>query len=484
MIVISKFIDKYRGMSQAVKAAMVYTIASFTVQGIHLITTPIFTRIMSVDQIGVVSNYSTWGSYFGTIIALGLTSGAINIALKDYKNDRVGYIKSSQTLVTISTVAFALITALLFPYISGFIGLPWYYMVLMFVTMLFGFSQSFWMSWQRYEYKYKAVGLVTISCSLLASVGSLLTVIWAKKTAIEDLAFVRLLSYGAISLLFSVPIFIYFLTRKKPLFRKDYAVFSLTIGLPMVVHSFSKSLLSASDRIMINAMEGSTALGLYSVLYTVGSLSLIVWESINSSFVPYFFEKLDAEKNNTNDIKRISFSILVLFGAASFLFALFAPEMVMIIGGKKYMEAVYVAPPVCAGIFYIALYSLYGNILMYYKKTKYIMYCTLAAALFNIGSNIILIPIYGYIAAAYTTLFSYMLMAAIYLFITKKIEDRQIYNNRTFWLISAVVVGLCLCCNLLYFNAVVRYLVIGIMLISMLLLRRPIITTLKQLKKK
>lgn len=483
MIVISKLLERYRGMSPAVKAAMVYTIASFTVQGIHLITTPLFTRIMSVEQIGVVSNYSTWGSYFGTIIALGLTSGAINIALKDFKNDRVGYIKSSQTLVTISMIVFAIITALLFPYISGFIGLPWYYMVLMFVTMLFGFSQSFWMSWQRYEYKYKAVGAVIISSSLLTTVGSLIAVIYAKKSAVEDLAFVRLSVSGVIALCFSVPIFIYFLTRKKPLFKKDYAIFSLTLGLPMVVHSFSKSLLSASDRVMINALEGSEALGLYSVLYTVGSLSLIVWESINTSFVPYFFEKLDAEKNNTNDIKSISFVILSVFGAASFLFALFAPEIVMILGGEKYMEAIYVAPPVCAGLFYIALYSLYGNILMYYKKTKYVMYCTLAAGLFNVVSNLILIPIYGYIAAAYTTLLSYMLMAAIYWFITKKIEDRQIYNNRTFWLISAIVVGLCLLCNLLYINNIIRYIVIGLMVSALFFFHKPVLTALHQMKK-
>lgn len=477
-------LDKLKSSSPTIKAAAVYTIASFTVQGIHLITTPLFTRIMSVEQIGVVSNYSTWSSYFGTIIALGLTSGAINIALKDYKNDRVGYIKSSQTLVTISMVVFAIITALLFPYISVFIGLPWYYMVLMFVTMLFGFSQSFWMSWQRYEYKYKAVGVVTVSCSLLASVGSILTVLWAKKFAIEDLAFVRLLSYGAISLLFSAPIFIYFLTRKKPLFRKDYAVFSLTIGLPMVVHSFSKSLLSASDRVMINAMEGSTALGLYSVLYTVGSLSLIIWDSIDASYVPYMFEKLDKGDEHKIDVKKVSAILLFLFGIVSLLFSLFAPEMVWIIGGEQYMTAVYVAPPVAVGIFFIAMYNLYGDVLMYFKKTKYVMYCTLTAAVFNVVTNIIFIPKWGYIAAAYTTLASYALLAFIYYVVANKIAKEKIYNNGLFWAISLIVAIACLLCNLLYANTTIRYVVIAIMLVLVIVFHKRVIAIIKLIRNK
>ena len=475
---------KLNSTSPVVKAAAVYTIASFLVKGLHLITTPLFTRVMTVEQIGEVTNYATWLAYFSTVVAIGLTSGAINIALKEYKDDRAGYVKSSQTVLIISVIVFGLLTWLLFPYISSFMGMPWHYVIVMFVAMMFTFSQHNWMAWQRYEYRYKAVAGVTIGSSVLVTVVSLLAVVWAKNKGIEDLSTVRIYTQTGVALLFSVPIFIYIQSRKKPLINKKYTLFSLQIGLPMVVHAFSKTLLSASDKTMINAMIGARALGLYSILYVVSSLSIIVWESINTSFVPYFFEKLDSEKDNTKTIRKISFVMLAVFGAVSFLLALFAPELVMIIGGEQYMEAVYVAPPVCAGIFFIALYSLYGNVLMYYKKTNYVMLCTLAAAVFNVVTNIIFIPMFGYIAAAYTTLASYAFMALVYCVISKRIADRIIYNNRAFWLISVIVVGLCLMCNLLYINTIVRYAVIGSMLIVLLCLRRPILATIKQIRKK
>lgn len=475
---------KLNSTSPVVKAAAVYTIASFLVKGLHLITTPLFTRVMTVEQIGEVTNYATWGSYFSTIAALGLTSGAINIALKEYKTDRAGYVKSSQTVTTASAIIFGIIVLLLYPYISSFMGMPIQYVFVMFIAMIFTFSQSFWMAWQRYEYRYKAVAGVTLGSSVLVTVVSLLAVILAKNKGVEDLSSVRIYTQVGVALLFSVPIFIYIQSRKKPLINKQYTLFSLQIGLPMVVHAFSKTLLSASDKTMINAMIGARALGLYSILYVVSSLSIIVWESINASFVPYFFEKLDSEKDNTNTIRKISFVMLAVFGAVSFLLALFAPELVMIIGGDQYLEAVYVAPPVCAGIFFIAIYSLYGNVLMFYKKTNYVMLCTLAAAVFNVVSNIIFIPMFGYIAAAYTTLASYAFMALVYCVISKRISDRTIYDNRAFWLVSAIVVGLCLMCNLLYINTIVRYVVIGFMLIALLCLRRPILATIKQIRKK
>lgn len=476
-------IKKFSSMPVTVKAAIAYTIAGFLARGLHLLTTPLFTRIMTIEQIGVVSNYSTWSSYLSTIVALGLTSGAINIALKEYKADRDGYVKSSQTLSLISVIMFATIMAIIYPFVSDFMGMPWYYVALMFATMLFSFSQSFWMSWQRYEYKYKAVTSVTVGVSVLSTLIALIAVIFAKRNGITDLVSVRIFASGFVALLFSVPIFIYIYTRKKPLIKREYVVFSLQTGLPMVVHSFSKSLLSASDRVMINAMIGARALGLYSVLYTVSSLSIIAWEAVNSSFVPYFFENLEKD-NGIIRIRKISQFLLLMFGAISFLLALFAPELVLLIGGNQYMTAVYVAPPVAAGIFFIAVYSLYGNVLMYYKKTKFVMYCTLSAGIFNVLANILFIPHFGYIAAAYTTLVSYVFMAIIYAMISRKLSKKDIYGDHALWRTGAVVVIMCLLCNLIYKETVIRYSVIVIILLVLLYYKNEILSTIKTIKKK
>ena len=46
-------------INTGVKASAVYTIASFITKGISIITIPIFTRIMSTEQIGIVTTYNS-----------------------------------------------------------------------------------------------------------------------------------------------------------------------------------------------------------------------------------------------------------------------------------------------------------------------------------------------------------------------------------------------------------------------------------------
>lgn len=466
------------------KAAMVYTLASFITRGFHIITTPIFTRIMTVEQIGVISNYSTWYSFISIVATLGLTANTVNIALKEFKDDRIGYLKSAQTLMSCGVVLTGIITALLYPVIDTILGLSAAYLVLMFICMLFSGANNFWMSWQRYEYRYRAVGIVTIASSILSAGIAVIAVIVAKNNGIEDLATVRLYASSAVTLCFSIPFFLFFLFQKKALINKKYIRFSLCIGLPLLVHSLAKTALSASDRVMINAICGEKDLGYYSALYTLSSLMLIVWDAINASLVPYIFDRLDKGADGEKEINKISVLLLLVFAGCSFLWMLFAPEIIWIIASEKYLSAVYVTPPIATGVFFISLYSLYSNLIMYQKKTNYIMFSTMGAAIFNLVTNYIFIKEFGYIAAAYTTLASYLLLAIIYKFVSKKVSGHSIYAEKKIWSIAIGVLILCIICNFLYKYTILRYAVIAAMCILIAVFHKRLIWVIRFMLKK
>ncbi len=63
-----------------------------------------------------------------------------------------------------------------------------------------------------------------------------------------------------------------------------------------------------------------------------------------------------------------------------------------------------IIPPIALANYMIFMYTMYVYIEHYYKKTVYITKNTLIAAGLNVILNFILIPKYGYVAAAYTTL--------------------------------------------------------------------------------
>ena len=54
----NKILDKIKNVPIGVKAAAVYTLASVFSKGLAIITVPIFTRIMSTSEIGVVNLYN------------------------------------------------------------------------------------------------------------------------------------------------------------------------------------------------------------------------------------------------------------------------------------------------------------------------------------------------------------------------------------------------------------------------------------------
>ena len=52
--IVSQIKNKYIGMSVPVKAAFWFTVCNFLQRGISMITTPIFTRMLSTDEYGDV----------------------------------------------------------------------------------------------------------------------------------------------------------------------------------------------------------------------------------------------------------------------------------------------------------------------------------------------------------------------------------------------------------------------------------------------
>lgn len=479
MELIKKGYAKIKQLPVTVKAAFVYMLADIINKGLHFITTPIFTRIMTVEEIGVVSNYSTWTSFISTVATLGTLTAVLNVALMEYKNDRKGYLKSTQTVATIGTLLTAAVIYLFFPYFQNILGMPREYIFFMFVNIVFSTASSLWITWQRYEYKYISIGIYSIISSLIAIATPLSCILLAKQYGYTDLAYVRI--YGMLfgKLITAIPVYLYFLFLKKPLLNLEYVRFSLAMGIPMIGHSLSKSLLSAADRVMIRMYSGEEALGYYSVLYNLSMIASIVWEAFTASLVPYIYKRINGSEKEKTEVKIITWQMLLIYAACSCLIVLFAPEIIRIIVPRKYLQAIYIVPPIAAGIFYIALYNLYSQIILLEKKSKVMMYATLAAAIFNIITNHILIPIFDYVAAAYTTLLSYMLLFVIYFIISKKLRKQAVYFNRRIVVLSMFVIGFCIFCNYLYYNVYVRYLFIGAFMLILIIYRRKIFQVIK-----
>ena len=272
--------------------------------------------------------------------------------------------------------------------------------ILLIIGLLVAPARDFWLSRQRYEYRYKLSGMVTTFSAVAASGLAVGAVLYANHIGVSDIASVRL--FANYSIIYGVALIIWFsiLLRGRCFYSAKYWRFSLQLSLPLIGYSIASQILSVSDRLMISKMVDNAAVGVYSTLYTVSSLSLMVWTAINASFEPYLYQNME---NSKSKIKKLSMTMLGMYSLVAILLVYLAPEIVKILATAEYYKGIYIMPPIAGGVYFIAVSNLYSDILVYLKKTQIIMIASVIAATLNVFLNYVMINAYGYMAAAYTT---------------------------------------------------------------------------------
>lgn len=471
-----------KAMSSGVKSSVVYTLSSLFSKGLAFITMPVFTRLMQPDDIGVVNLYNSWHAIIAVVASLALTSGGFSLAMKEFKDERDQYLSSSLALTSGIALLLGAVYCVAPNMWNRLLGMPSELMILLIVHLLLSPAYDFWLMRQRYEYKYKAAGAVSFLSAFAAAAVSIAAVVTAAENGMAQLGTVRL--YANYAVLLSVALFFWVRTflKGKTFFSTRFWKFSLILSVPLIGNSFASQVLSVSDRVMIDRMVGTGAVGIYSTLYTVSSISLLIWNAINASFVPYLFDNLDKPEKK-NSINSIASKLLAAYSVLAFLMTAAAPEIVRILATEEYYEAIYIMPPIAAGVFLTSVTNLYSNILIYHKKTKYIMVSTMTAACVNVVLNYWGIRWFGYTAAAYTTLIAYVVHALIQgmmaIRIHKQITGGVIYDTTVIFGLGVVTILLCLLCLPLYRYSLLRYCTIAFAVAVCVVRRRAIIYALQ-----
>ena len=454
------FLKKIKNIPQGVKASVGFFLASVVTKGIAYITTPVYTRLLTTEEYGQVSVFLTWVQVFGIIAMFCLSYGVFNIGMSDYPDKRDDYSFSMLMLSNIITVIFSALLLILYPSIQSLLKLDLPLVILMLVLFFFQPAYNFWLTKQRYELQYKW----SVFWSILISLASpLIAVICISLNKSGSNLYPRLFGAEGAQIAIYIGFYIYLGKKNKFQINTRYWKEALLFNLPLIPHYLSTYLLGSSDRIMISHLIGDTATAYYTVAYSVAAVATIVWTAVNSSLVPYTYEK--CKTKDYKSINNIVMPLLVLFAGACVFVILLAPEAVKIMATHDYLEAIYVIPPIVGGVFFQVLYYVFANIVYYYKKPTYVMVGSGIAVVLNIVLNYIFIQMYGYVAAGYTTLFCYGVQAIFDCFAMRKVEKERVYNIKFIVGLSGAVVFIALFSNLLYDMAIARYAILAVLIL-------------------
>ena len=148
------------------------------------------------------------------------------------------------------------------------LGLPKKFIVLMFVEMLVAPSLYYWSARQRFEYQYKRLVFITVSKTIInPCLGLLLVYLF------PDKALGRVFSIVLTELVFDVSVMIYQFAKGRVFFDSQYWKYAITLAIPLIPHYLSGMILNQGDRIVIDRMVGKSAVAMYGVAYSIGTVS-------------------------------------------------------------------------------------------------------------------------------------------------------------------------------------------------------------------
>lgn len=471
-----KLMNRFKKLPLAVKASVVYLFGNIISKALAYITTPIYTRLLSSEEYGQASVFYTWQQIIGILAMFNLSSGVFNNGMVDYPNKRDEYSYSMLVLSWLITSIVVVPLIVSFPYTNRWLELPFGLIVLMCLTFYFMPAYKFWIAKQRYEYKYK----LPLVFAVFISIGSPLFAILCILLYPDDKLNGRL--WGAEGFLIFIYLFFILYIIYKSHYKLDTSFWkpAFLFNLPLLPHYLSILVLGGSDRIMISRLVGDQQTAYYTVAYSVAVAIVVIWSAINSSLVPYTYEK--CKIGDYSSISKITSPILYGFALICFFVCLLSPEIVRIMATEEYMEAIYVIPPVIGGVFFQVQYYIYANIVYYHKRPKYVMYASVLAATLNIVLNFIFIPKFGYVAAGYTTLICYIIQALFDYFAMRRVVGRSVYSMKHITFLSAIVIFLSVTSGLLYQFIFLRYIFILSIMIVLVFNRKKFFIILNRKK--
>lgn len=438
-----------------------YGLSSIAGRMLNYLLVPLYTRVFMTGEYGIVTELYAYVSFFNIIFTYGLETAFFRYAEKEKGNSNV--YSTSLISILVSSVSLAFIIVLFSSPIAAWMNyndgsdkmLPQYISCFAAVLALDAISA---IPFARLRQENKALRFAFIKLMwILVNVGlNIFFLIICPK--FKDGAFHDFISrvydpqigigYVFISNLVASAFVLLLLTPE--IFRIHYAFDKklwrtmVLYALPLMVAGFAGMINETFDRIMLPRLvpDKTTALsqlGIYGACYKLSILMSLFVQTFRYAAEPFFFSMASSDKAQQTYARVMHYFVLM----CSFIFLgiMLYIDIVKNFIGKEYREGIGVVPillmaNLCLGVFY--------NLSVWYKlthQTKWGAWFSIIGATITLALNFALIPVMGYMGAAWATLICYAAMMVISYLVGQKYYHVN-YNLGSFFyfILSALAI--------------------------------------------
>lgn len=414
--------------SKLFKETTFYTSINILDKIIPFLLMPVYTRIISKEDIGYFVLYQALVQLLFPILTLSIQNSVILNFFTLKKKEFSDYFTNS---LIFFLIIFSIMGLLVFIFsdlltnISGFVKIGFYYIIfIIFFRYITELRQGLW----RNKKEIRKYGVFTIVQTILKSsfsIGFVLTFKMGWEGIIIGYCFGHIIMSIVSFRSFIYDGYLRFNWRLSYSKMKD----SFNISYPLALHSVSAWSGTTINRVIINNLMGARFTADFGIASTFNVITTVLFDSLNKAYVPNLFERLSRgvdlpNQNLKGMIRFYNFSIIGITLLVTFI----GYFSVGFIFGEIYLETRGFIIPLTIASGFVGLYKVHVNFIFYSKKTLYITFITFVTALINLPISIFLISNYGLLGAAYSILLINIFYFILSFIISKKLRKKYGYN--------------------------------------------------------
>ncbi|MDR1406224.1 MAG: polysaccharide biosynthesis C-terminal domain-containing protein [Prevotellaceae bacterium] len=434
----------------------IYGLSTIVARVVNFFFVPLYTRVLSPSDYGIATEFLAYIAILQVALTLGLETGCFRFANRHKRPVQV-FSNALTTMLAVTLCFFALVTLFSQP-IAGALGYAAGAACIIYTGGILASDCFTAILFARLRFEHKAVkfsvfktvkilGEVVFNILLFFGAPAYFAAhpdsFWLRFIpATPDftyLLFAIFLSCVLALLLFIPDILRMHFGVSGKLWRAmmRYSLPLMIAGLPGVANDFIDRVLFRY--LMPAGVNWQTELGVFQAGVKLAVIMTLFVQMFRYAAEPFFFAGM--KDKNAPKLYAGVMNHFVAFCMVIFLFVVYYLDIIGLLLGKDFRAGTDIVP-VMLGAY--VLLGISFNLSMWYKlsgKTKYAVYITLAGLLVTLAVNFFFMPRYGYRAAAWGHLLSYLVMVILSAWLGARYYP--IPYNRT-KIITYIVVGVAL----------------------------------------
>jgi O-antigen/teichoic acid export membrane protein len=199
------------------------------------------------------------------------------------------------------------------------------------------------------------------------------------------------------------------------------------VGLPIGIAGVLIISYAKIDQIIVYVIAGSNAAGLYSSVYNILDQAHFVPISVLTTLSPVIAASWPADPARLLRTSRLTAELLAITSMGGLAFTIVASTpLVRLIFGQQFVPSAPALPVLAAAFIFISFGYLNGNLLVVLGLQRRLLRISLVALAINLIGNLILVPLVGFMGAAWMTLVTEMVVCAASLQLILRTLERPI----------------------------------------------------------